>query len=66
MGLPVRRFSKNDLYEEVQTVGLHPILWRQISYYKPNGAAFFANRLGVEPADLKDVGNSQYVVVQKG
>ncbi len=66
MGLPVRRFSKNDLFEEVQAVGLKTILWRQTSYYKPNGAAFFANRLGVDAQVLKDVGNSQFVVVQNG
>jgi 2-polyprenyl-3-methyl-5-hydroxy-6-metoxy-1,4-benzoquinol methylase len=65
-GLPVRRFSKEDLYEEVQTVGLQAILWRQTSYYKPNGAKFFANRLNVDAQDLKNVGNSQFVVVQKG
>ncbi|MCB1706226.1 MAG: class I SAM-dependent methyltransferase [Halioglobus sp.] len=63
-GLPVRRFSKEDLYEEIQAVGLHAILWRQISYYKPNGARFFANRLGVDVQDLQDVGNSQFIVVQ--
>ena len=64
-GLPVRRFSKNDLYDEVKAVGLQAILWRQISYYKPNGAAFFAKRLGVDAQDLKDVGNSQFAVMQR-
>jgi 2-polyprenyl-3-methyl-5-hydroxy-6-metoxy-1,4-benzoquinol methylase len=65
MGLPVRRFSKSDLYEEVEAARLEVVLWRQISYYKPNGAKFFANRLGVDVQDLKNVGNSQFVVVQK-
>lgn len=64
-GLPVRRFSKTDLCEEVQSVGLRAILWRQISYYKPNGAKFFANRLGVAAQDLENIGNSQFIVVQK-
>jgi hypothetical protein len=65
MGLPVRRFSKTDLYNEVEKAGLNPILWRQMSYYKPNGARFFAKRLGVDEQALKNVGNSQFVVVQK-
>lgn len=64
-GLPVRRFSKVDLCEEVQAAGLKPILWRQISYYKPNGAKFFANQLGVAAEDLENVGHSQFTVVQK-
>jgi len=64
-GLPVRRFSKNDLYEAVQAVALQPVLWRQISYYKPNGAAFFAKRLGVQAEHLEGAGNSQFVVVQR-
>jgi len=65
-GLPVRRFSKKDLYEEVQAVGLQAILWRQMSYYKPNGAKFFANRLDVDAQVLANVGNSQFIVVQRG
>jgi hypothetical protein len=65
MGLPVRRFSKADLIAEVQVAGLQSILWRQTSYYNSKGAAFYAKRLGVGIDDLKDVGNSQFVVVQK-
>lgn len=65
-GLPVRRFSKQDLYEELKVVGLEVIYWRQISYYKPNGAKFFAKRLNLATNELMNVGNSQFAVVHKG
>lgn len=65
LGLPVRRFSKQDLMTTVERAGLDPIYWRQTSYYRPERVGFFAHRLQVSPEDLRFVGNSQFVIVQK-
>ncbi|GAB5450765.1 MAG: hypothetical protein Hals2KO_10930 [Halioglobus sp.] len=65
MGLPVRRFSKQDLIDTVEGADLEPIFWRQASYYRPEKVGFFAHRLNLEPEELMNVGNSQFVVVQR-
>ena len=63
-GLPVRRFSKNELIDSASKY-LEPIFWRQCSYYNENGQRFFASRLQIEPEKLKDIGNSQFVLVKR-
>ena len=63
-GLPVRRFSKADLIDTVSRY-FEPLYWRQCAYYTEKGVAVFANRLQVDVEKLKDIGNSQFVVVQK-
>ena len=62
-GLPVRRFSKAELLDCL-TPEFDVILWRQTSFYGDDIRPWFAQRLGVAPDDLKDVGNSQFVVAQ--
>jgi 2-polyprenyl-3-methyl-5-hydroxy-6-metoxy-1,4-benzoquinol methylase len=65
MGLPVRRFSKQDLMDVIDRADLAPIFWRQTSYYRPERLDYFAWRLNVDPRELNSVGNSQFVVAQK-
>lgn len=65
LGLPVHRFSKQELMATVEGAGLDPIFWRQTSYYRPDKVSFFAKRLNVDSDELRDVGNSQFVIVQK-
>ena len=65
MGLPVRRFSKNDLISTVERAGMDPVFWRQTSYYRQDRVGFFAHRLQVAPEELQFVGNSQFIVVRK-
>jgi ubiquinone/menaquinone biosynthesis C-methylase UbiE len=65
MGLPVRRFSRQELIATVEAEDLEPIYWRQTSYYKPTKVGFFAARLKVDREELLSVGNSQFVVVTK-
>lgn len=65
LGLPVRRFSKQDLISTVEHAGLDPVYWRQTSYYRGDRVGFFANRLEVGNEELATTGNSQFVVVRK-
>lgn len=63
-GIPVRRFSKDDLLD---SISLHfiPLMWRQTSYYKEDKLPFFSNSVNVIAEELKDTGHSQFVVVSK-
>lgn len=63
-GIPVRRFSKAELLTCLDPY-FDVINWRQTSYYREDRLGFFTHRLQVSPEILKDVGNSQFVVVQK-
>ena len=63
-GIPVRRFSRNELQDCVSRY-LDLIYWRQCSYYNEHGAAFFAPILKVEAQKLKNIGRSQFVVARK-
>jgi 2-polyprenyl-3-methyl-5-hydroxy-6-metoxy-1,4-benzoquinol methylase len=62
-GIPVRRFSKDELMGAVSR-HLNPIYWRQCSYYNEHGVNFFAPILQVEPKKLENVGRSQFVVAR--
>ncbi len=63
-GLPVRRFSKDNLIDLVSEF-FEPILWREMSFINENGAAFFAKQWEVDKDKLQGTGLSQYVMVQK-
>jgi 2-polyprenyl-3-methyl-5-hydroxy-6-metoxy-1,4-benzoquinol methylase len=63
-GLPVRRFSKAELLDCMGAY-FNVILWRPTSFYGDEIRPWFAKRLGVSPDELKDVGNSQFVVAQR-
>ena len=63
-GIPVRRFSRNELQDRVSRY-LDPIYWRQCSYYNEHGVHFFAPILKVEAQKLKNIGRSQFVVARK-
>lgn len=65
LGLPVRRFSKQDLLDVLGRANLAPIYWRQTSYYRPERIDYFAWRLNVTPEELRSVGNSQFAIAQK-
>ncbi|MEZ5569502.1 MAG: class I SAM-dependent methyltransferase [Halioglobus sp.] len=64
LGLPVRRFSKQDFMDAVEPF-LSPIYWGQTSFYRPVGLNFFSKRLQVAPEELENIGNTQFVVAQK-
>lgn len=63
-GLPVRRFSRQDLEQEVAPF-FEIIQWTQYCYYRPEKVGWFCANLQAEPEDLVDVANSQFVIVRK-
>lgn len=64
MGLPVHRFSKQDLIESLPSQ-LDAIFWQQTAYYRKNRLQSFAKKYQVEPEKLKDTGHQQLLVAQK-
>ncbi|MEH6591670.1 MAG: class I SAM-dependent methyltransferase [Halioglobus sp.] len=63
-GIPVRRFSKKGFLAALAPL-FETIYWRQISYFLPPRAERIAARLKVDPQQLLDIGNSQFVVVRR-
>jgi cyclopropane fatty-acyl-phospholipid synthase-like methyltransferase len=63
-GIPVRRFSKSELLDQVAR-HLDQIYWRQCAYLNENGIKFYAPMLKVDPQKLRNVGRSQFVVARK-
>ena len=63
-GLPVHRFSRSE-FEALVPQSLEIVQWSQFSYYRPEFLQRFAEVHQVEPADLMNVGNSQFLVLKK-
>lgn len=63
-GIPVRRFSKNELITAVEPF-FETIMWRQFSYYRDDSIAYFADFLNISVEELKDTGDSQFLIMQK-
>ncbi len=63
-GIPFRRFSKNELAIEVSPY-FDIIQWTQFSYYRPDRIEWFCQMLQTDADTLKNVGNSQFMVLQK-
>jgi 2-polyprenyl-3-methyl-5-hydroxy-6-metoxy-1,4-benzoquinol methylase len=63
-GIPVRRFSRREL-EALLSPKFDILHWQQFSYYRPSKIEWFAKRLGVDANELKDTGDSQFVVLRK-
>jgi SAM-dependent methyltransferase len=63
-GLPVHRFSRAE-FEALVPSALKIVQWEQFSYYRPEFLERFARVHQVEPQDLVNHGNSQYLVLTK-
>lgn len=63
-GLPVRRFSRSE-FESIVPSGFEIVSWGQYSYCRPEHLDYFAWLDGVEPHELADIGNSQYLVLRR-
>ncbi len=63
-GLPVHRFSRSEL-EALIPDSFELVLWSQYSYYRQQYLRWFARVHQVEPEELIDIGNSQFVVLKK-
>lgn len=63
-GLPVRRFSRSE-FESIVPPDFEIVSWGQYSYCRPEHLNYFAWLDEVEPHELADVGNSQYLVIQR-
>lgn len=62
-GIPVRRFSKNELLDLVLE-RFEVVLWRQFKYVKESKVKFFAAKYNVPPVEILHGGVSQFVVLQ--
>lgn len=63
-GLPVHRFSRAE-FEALAPPAFDIIHWSQYSYYRPEFLDRFARVHQVEPEDLANQGNSQFMVLKK-
>lgn len=63
-GLPVHRFSRSE-FEAIVPASFECIHWEQYSYYRPEFLERFARVHQVEPQDLANQGNSQFMVLKK-
>jgi SAM-dependent methyltransferase len=63
-GLPVHRFSRSEL-EAIVPDRFDRLQWTQFSYYRPEFLSQFAKVHNVEPEELANVGNSQFIVLRK-
>lgn len=61
-GLPVHRFSRGELAALIPD-SLRIVQWNQYSYFRPEFLDRFARVHQVEPAELTNHGNSQYLVL---
>lgn len=62
-GIPVRRFSKNELLDLVSPK-FEVVLWRQFKYVKESKVNFFVAKYNVPPEEILHYGVSQFVVLQ--
>lgn len=63
-GLPVHRFSRSE-FEALVPESFDIVQWTQFSYYRPEFLQRFAEVHQVEPEDLANIGNSQFLVLKK-
>jgi len=63
-GLPVHRFSRAE-FEAIAPADFDIVHWQQFSYYRPEYLDRFARVHMVEPQDLVNQGNSQFMVLKK-
>lgn len=63
-GLPVHRFSRPEL-EALVPDSFEIAQWTQYSYFRPEFLQRFANVHQVEPEEIANVGNSQFLVLRK-
>ncbi len=63
-GLPVRRFSRTE-FESVVPATFDIVHWGQYSYFREEHIEHFAWLHSVEPQELADTGNSQYLVLRR-
>jgi SAM-dependent methyltransferase len=63
-GLPVHRFSRAE-FEALVPESFEIVQWTQFSYYRPEYLQRFAAVHQVEPEDLMNIGNSQFLVLKK-
>lgn len=63
-GLPVRRFSRSE-FESVIPDAFEIVHWGQYSYFRPEHIEHFAWLHSVEPHELANTGNSQYLVLRR-
>ncbi len=63
-GIPVRRFSEQELKSEVSPY-FEILQWTQFSYYRPDRIGWFCEMLKTDAQTLRDAGNSQFVVLRK-
>lgn len=63
-GLPVHRFSRAE-FEALVPPPFEIVQWNQFSYYRPEFLPAFATVHGTDPETLRDVGNSQFMVLKK-
>lgn len=64
-GIPVRKFSKDSFLSALERNGLSVLHWGQFSYIRPEKVDWFASQYQVSPNDIRDVGDSQYVLVRR-
>lgn len=63
-GLPVHRFSQSE-FEALVPKSFKIVQWTQFSYYRPEFLQRFAEVHQVQPEDLTNIGNSQFLVLKK-
>ncbi|MEZ5571582.1 MAG: class I SAM-dependent methyltransferase [Halioglobus sp.] len=63
-GLPVHRFSRAEL-EALVPHCFDIVQWTQYSYYRPEYLERFAQVHRVQPEELANIGNSQFLVLKK-
>jgi SAM-dependent methyltransferase len=63
-GLPVHRFSRTEL-EALVPQSFELVQWSQCSYYRPQYLDHFAKIHRVTPEELRNIGNSQFMVLKK-
>jgi SAM-dependent methyltransferase len=64
-GIPVRQFSRESFLNCLQRANLRVIQWGQFSYYRPEKLAWFANHFRSPVKALRDLGSSQFAVVER-
>jgi SAM-dependent methyltransferase len=64
-GLPVRRFSRSE-FESIVPAEFETVQWGQYSYYREEFLDYFSWLHSVEPDELINVGNSQFLVLKRG
>jgi hypothetical protein len=63
-GIPLRRFSENELRAEVAP-HFEVLQWTQFSYYRPDQIGWFCEKWKSDAETLQNTGNSQFVVLRK-